>query len=675
MQASPLTRRMKLSVRTFLPLVVLVLVSVSSSAQNWKNVGPDGGDARSFASDPSQPQRILLGTTSSWIYESLDNGAHWKPLSKIAPTDYLVVDNILVDTAKPTRMLVGAWVLDRPDGGVYISDDNGHHWRMAAGMKGQAVLALAQSASDPKIFVAGTLHGVYQSNDGGEHWASISPAGSTEIHEVESIAIDPKNPQVIYAGTWHLPWKTTDDGKTWNNIKQGLIDDSDVFSIIIDPAMPSTVYASACSGIYKSVDAGMQFHKIQGIPSTARRTRVLMQDPARPDTVYAGTTEGLYKTMDGGTVWKLMTPNDIIINDVHIDPKNPDHVLLATDRSGILESTDGMNSYQDSSIGFTQRQVATLAVDPQQPTNFYVGLLNDKRFGGVFFSPDSGATWRQRSNGLDGRDVYTLVDSPTGNLLAGTSHGILRWTGSSWQNASDRMKDSSRKVTHIVHKKKGSRTITTHDTTMVPISTPDGKIEMSVRGLAFAGGEWYAATSEGMFHSADTKFEWHGGPVMAARDFHNVSANGTTVLANAGFLLYTSADAGKTWKALTLPAGWTRVRKVAIDGTGRFWLGGRQGVATSDDQGQTWKMLPLPIADISGLTYDAQLQRVIVSSYSSTLVFGVDTATLKYIWWNPGWHTHEIQSASGRLVGATFLHGIVMQPAKDASGQTTTAAR
>ena len=71
---------------------------------------------------------------------------------------------------------------------------------------------------------------------------------------MESLAIDPLDPNVVYAGTWHLPWKTTDGGKNWQSIKEGIIDDSDVFSIIIDPANPNLVFASACSGIYKSVE-------------------------------------------------------------------------------------------------------------------------------------------------------------------------------------------------------------------------------------------------------------------------------------------------------------------------------------------------------------------------------------------------------------------------------------
>ncbi len=40
-------------------------------------------------------------------------------------------------------------------------------------------------------------------------------------------------------------------GAHWNNIKEGVIEDSDVFSIIVDPKQPNTVFASACSGIYK----------------------------------------------------------------------------------------------------------------------------------------------------------------------------------------------------------------------------------------------------------------------------------------------------------------------------------------------------------------------------------------------------------------------------------------
>ena len=237
-----------------------------AQSASWVPVGPDGGDGRSFAADPTNPKHIYLGTTNSWIYQSDDGGASWQRLAKLAKTDDLLVDNIVVDESDPKTLLVGTWVVDHPDGGLFISHDAGKSWTAVEGMKGQSIRALSQAPSDAKIFIAGTLKGVFRSEDSGVHWNQITPAGSMDLHEVESIAIDPKDPRTIYAGTWHLPWKTTDGGANWHNIKQGLIDDSDVFSIIIDPTVPSVVYTSACSGIYRSDSGGELYKKIQGIP-------------------------------------------------------------------------------------------------------------------------------------------------------------------------------------------------------------------------------------------------------------------------------------------------------------------------------------------------------------------------------------------------------------------------
>ena len=318
----------------------------------WLPTGPDGGDARRFAFSPHDPGRIYLGTTDSWIYVSSDGGSSWSRLSRLGTKDDLVVDSLVVDQSDPRTLFAGVWVIDHPDGGIYISHDQGRTWSEAAGMRGQSVRALAQSSSNPRILVAGTLSGVYRSTDMGLHWQEISPPGGAEIHEVESVAIDPYDPEIVYAGTWHLPWKTNDGGAHWTSIHQGVIDDSDVFSMIVDPSRPSVMFFSACSGIYKTENFGYDFRKVQGIPSTARRTLALRMDPADRNTVYAGTTEGLYKTQDGGETWMRMTDPEVIVNDVYVDPQNPKHVLLATDRGGILASDDGAVAFQPSSAGF-----------------------------------------------------------------------------------------------------------------------------------------------------------------------------------------------------------------------------------------------------------------------------------------------------------------------------------
>lgn len=405
-------------------------------AATWFPLGPYGGDARSLAADPANPKHLFLGTATGWVYDSHDGGSTWTRVAQIAHRNDLVVDHIVVDNKNPKRLIVAAWTVDRPDGGLFISENYGKDWYSQAEMRGQSIRALARSSSDPSELVAGTLKGVFRSKDNGVHWTQISPEGSDEIKEVQSIAIDPSDPNVIYAGTWHLPWKTTDGGATWHNIKQGIIDDSDVFSIIVDPKQPNVVYASACSGIYKSSDAGDMFKKVQGIPSTARRTRKLAQDPEHLDTVFAGTTEGLYRTLDGGTQWDRITPADVVVNDVYVDPSNVNHVLMATDRGGVYRSEDGGSTFEASNTGFSARQVIAFAADAQNTSTLYVGVVNDKQTGGVFQSTDGAVHWQQQSEGLGGRDVFSLVSLPDGTLLAGTGHGVFRLSEGTWADSS-----------------------------------------------------------------------------------------------------------------------------------------------------------------------------------------------------------------------------------------------
>src|SRR5450631_3904163 len=145
-------------------------IPMHAASAAWMPVGPDGGDARSFAPDASNPKHIYLGTTNSWIYQSEDGGSSWKRLAKLSKTDDLIVDNILVDQTDPKTLFVATWVVDHPDGGLFISSDQGAHWKSVEDMQGQSIRALAQSASDPKTLIAGTLKGVYRSEDKGLHW-------------------------------------------------------------------------------------------------------------------------------------------------------------------------------------------------------------------------------------------------------------------------------------------------------------------------------------------------------------------------------------------------------------------------------------------------------------------------------------------------------------------------
>jgi photosystem II stability/assembly factor-like uncharacterized protein len=654
--------------------LLFALSCLRLNAANWLPFGPDGGDARSLVADPHDHAHLYLGTLTGWMYESRDGGGRWKRLASVGKRNDLALDSIVVDSANPKHILVGAWVLGGHDGGLYISNDGGVSWESEADMRGQSIRALAAAPSDPKILVAGTLKGVYRSTDAGEHWQLISPEESNEIHEVESIAIDPANPEVIYAGTWHLPWKTIDGGANWTSIKQGVIEDSDVFSIIVDPKDSNVVYASACSGIYKSQNSGEKFLKVQGIPSTARRTRVLMQDPQNLNIVFAGTTEGLFRTGDSGATWIRTTGPEIIVNDVYVDPSNTNRILMATDRGGVLASNDGGYSFQPSNNGFSARQITSYIGDAAQPATIYVGVVNDKAWGGVFVSDNGGLTWSQKSAGLNGQDVFSLGQASDGTVLAGTGHGIYRLQGEVWSRVNnvslsehESHEPAAEKKTAAPVKPAGARhagKARAASAKKATEATPTHGFDANVNAMARAGDTLYAATSAGMLRSVTAGESWKlmVGPEM--RDWSFVASAKSLVLAATLKSAMLSSDEGQRWEPLQLPATLEQLAAVAVDDAGGLWVAGREGVFVSQDRGATWQSLKnFPIRDVNSLFYDEPSQQMLITANNkNTIAFAVHLPDRTVHYWNTGWHLKLVRPMGDHLVGATLLDGVVVQP-------------
>ncbi len=608
--------------------LVMCAAVYSLSADQPQMIGPDGGDVRSLTYDPHNPDRILLGTSSGQMFVSEDNGASWARFAHIGEGADYVLDHIIFDPNDSRTIYVSAWSAERNEvGELFRSRNGGKSWTSLSGMKGKSIRSLAMAPSDPKVLVAGALDGVYRSNDAGDRWQRISPEGHKDIKDIESLAIDPKDPQVIYAGTWHLAWKTNDGGQNWHGIKNGMIDDSDVFSIIVDPQQPSIVFASACSGIYKSTSAGELFHKIQGIPFSARRTRVLKQDPKNEFVVYAGTTEGLWKTTDLGTSWKRVSAANIIVNDVMIDPRDSKHVLIATDRSGVLSSNDAANSFVASNNGFTHREVRALLVDKNNPQVFYAGLVNDKEFGGVFTSKDAGAHWSQMSKGLNGNDVFALAQDENGGLVAGTNGGLFR------------MNPATRTWTSIA--------IT-------------GAVKPHVADLQINGREWFVPTSTGMYYSHDNGRTWQSQRSPSKEPFTVVRANGSRIAAATYRSLLTSHDNGRTWAWMQAPAI-SLISSMAFDKNGQIWIASPQGLFREKTTGG-WEQVysaDMPKGKITALHYDQRSGQMLMIADSSSSVFA-STDGRK---WRPmndvGFPVRNVVPANDSMIALTMYDGIV----------------
>jgi photosystem II stability/assembly factor-like uncharacterized protein len=646
-------------------LMLWMLASIcafGSGARPWSVLGPDGGDVRSLAYDPHNPDRVFLGTSTGVIFVSDDGGHNWSRFAKLGAGDDYVLDHMAFDPQNSKNIFVSAWsVQDQNAGDIFRTRNGGKDWEALPGMHGKSVRAMSVSASDNKVIVAGALDGVYRSNDGGNNWQRIS-SNDGVVKNIESIAVDPKDPNVVYAGTWHLAWKTSDGGANWQHINKGMIDDSDVFSIIVSSANPSEVFASACSGIYKSVSGGDQFEKIKGIPFTARRTRVLKQDPSNPAIVYAGTTEGLWKSVDEGKNWKRVGSPEVVVNDVLVDPRNSQRVLLATDRSGVLASDDSATTFTASNHGYSHRYVSAILADTKEPNTLYIGLVNDREFGGVFFTRDGGQNWLQKSSGLDGRDVFTLKQSHNGNLVAGTNKGLFELvSGSSSWHA----------INNVVLEKSVSRTVTLKSgkkKTVTSIASTHTLLDGRVSDTDLGSARWFAATSAGLFTSKDQGKVWVGGPVSGEKDFVSVQAQDGLVVAATRSAVLVSEDEGKIWQPARLASYAINIRSVTVAPDGQIFVATREGAFHSADSGKSWNhvVAGLPDKDITSVAYDGSHKRLLATSGQTGVVF--ESADGGNTWQrgpDSGFPLRRISVVHGRYVAATPFDGVVAQPEND----------
>ena len=418
----------------FLSLLVLMLAVPAARSQTWKALGPNGGDVRALASDPSHPNFVYLGTTDGHIFGSDDGGRHWQLLGLAGLARNATVTAILVDPHDSEILFASTWTREKEGegGGIYRSTDRGRTWQ-ASGLFGHAVRALVAAPSDPDILVAGALDGVFRSRDGGKNWEMITPANDPELRNFDSLAIDPQDPEIIYAGTFHLPWKTVDGGRDWDAIHEGMIDDSDVLSLAVNPSNPQQVFASACSGIYRSDAAGAHWKRVQGIPDSSKRTLVIRFDPGRTNTLYAGTTDGLWKSTDTGARWHRVSPDSWVVNALAVvstvdetdtdeamsaeamsaEPRS-DELLIGTEQQGVLVSEASKGNFEPANEGFEHRRVVSLAAERENSRRLGAVLANAS--DSVVVSEDAGETWAPLGSGCT--CVRTAAISRP--LLAGT---------------------------------------------------------------------------------------------------------------------------------------------------------------------------------------------------------------------------------------------------------------
>lgn len=165
--------------------------------------------------DPTRPA-ILYAGTSGGVYKSLDQAGHWEKVNNgLVPPDMvktsraLNVTSISVDPYEPDTVYAATLT------GLYKSTDGAASWkRIGESLADQMIIAMVLDRTRRGVLYITGRDGVHRSEDGGATWKTINTGfATTNIRTIAQSATDPK---LFYAGTNGSGlYRSQDAGETW----------------------------------------------------------------------------------------------------------------------------------------------------------------------------------------------------------------------------------------------------------------------------------------------------------------------------------------------------------------------------------------------------------------------------------------------------------------------------
>ena len=279
---------------------------------------------------------------------------------------------------------------------------------------------------------------------------SLGPAVTSG--RVVSFAVHPKDKSTYYVGSaGGGVWKTVNAGTSWTPLFDGEGSYS-IGTVVLDTKNPNVVWVgtgesnsqrsvSYGDGVYRSDDGGKSWKNV-GLKKSEHIGRIVI-DPRDSNTVYVaaqgplwgpGGDRGLYKTTDGGKSWKavLTISENTGVNDVALDPRNPDVLLAAAyqrrrhvwtlidggPESALYKSTDAGATWNKIKSGLPGENMGRigLAVSPVNADVVYASVESIDKKGGIFRSMDFGSTWDRRNEHDDQAQYYAHIVADPRNV-------------------------------------------------------------------------------------------------------------------------------------------------------------------------------------------------------------------------------------------------------------------
>jgi photosystem II stability/assembly factor-like uncharacterized protein len=407
----------------------------------WERTGgPRGGLGYDVRMDPYNPDTMFVSDAWAGVFKSTDGGRKWQPLNQGIATrrgltrEAFPIFCLTIDAHRSSTV----WAGTKDEGGLFKSNNGGQSWQemtngLPANKSGLTFRGITVHPHDRNIVYASAeisswvwagklLKGkqaektrgvVYRTVDGGGHWQQVWEGANLARY----IIIHPDDPRIIYISTGIFDreaanttqtndgaigiYRSMDGGQTWQQINNGL-KNRYVGSLFMHPDNPKVLLAGTGmnqwwqdAGVYLTVDAGQSWQcTLKGDVITA----VEFAPGGPPYIAYAGSAKSIYRSADMGQSWTRMTPRGEYWGapgirggwpiDFQVDPHNPNRLFANAYLGGNFLSTDGGQTWQNASKGYSGAQMRDLTPDPNSPQRIHAACRT-----GVFVTHNRGDDW------------------------------------------------------------------------------------------------------------------------------------------------------------------------------------------------------------------------------------------------------------------------------------------
>src|SRR5262249_24388356 len=163
----------------------------------------------------------------------------------------------------------------------------------------------------------------------------------------------------------------------------------------------------------------------------------LQFDPQQQNVIYLAATKrtqrppirlGIAKSVDLGTTWTRINTGltDVAVSTVAIDPRNGSNLFLGTDGDKVFRTTSGGSSWQSVSSGFSHKSgflagIRAIAIDPQNSNIVYAANSQ-----GIHKTTNAGASWSLKNTVLPKIQTnFIAVDPDDSQTVFAGSFGAI----------------------------------------------------------------------------------------------------------------------------------------------------------------------------------------------------------------------------------------------------------